>query len=161
MAPTMVYMENRCESSPFKTYLYCSNKMKTWKWTKQIRGKKNSFSSLLNKSKQEKKCLLVLEISILSFSQGRMLFAPGKNMFHIPENESLAWKCQSSPKYSFINNTLMKRTKPNIFKPVPVICIRWTTTCRRRDIKSLIAFTKRRPPNMCSSLRFWAAFGKY
>ena len=119
---------------PSKHVLIVLTKLKIWKWTEQIRSKKISVSCLSNKSKQEKKRLLVLEISMLSFSQGRMLFAPGKNMFHMPENESLVWKCWSSPKYSFINNTLIKRTKPNLFKQVPVVCIRWTATSRSRDI---------------------------
>lgn len=41
-----------------------------------------------------------------------MLFAPGKNTFQIPENESLALKYWCSAKYSFINNTLIKKPKP-------------------------------------------------
>lgn len=128
-------------------------KMKMWKWTEQIRSKKSVSLLFWTKASRIKKCLLVLEISMLSFSRGRMLFAPGKNMFQIPENESLAWKCWSSPKYTFINNTL-KRTNPNLFKPLPVVCIRWTTTGRSRDIKYLITFTKRgRSLKMYSSLR--------
>lgn len=112
--------------------------MKIWKWTERIRAKKKNriYLLFLNKS------ILVLEISVIGFSQGIMWFASHKSMFHILEKESLAWKCWYSLKYGFISSTLIKRTKPNLFKQVSMICIRWVTTGRSRGIKSLIAFTK-------------------
>lgn len=146
-------------SSLIKTCSYCSNINEDLKmnWAYQSKKKKKKRISLLFLNKS----ILVLEISVIGFSQGIMWFAPHKSMFHILEKESLAWKCWSSPKYGFISNTLIKRTKPNLFKQVSMICIRWITTGRSRGIKSLIAFTKkRRPPKVCSSLRFWAAFWK-
>lgn len=43
-----------------------------------------------------------------------MLFEPGKTTFQIPENESLALKGWCNAKYSFINNTLIKKKQTRI-----------------------------------------------
>lgn len=76
MVPTMVYEENGWESYPIKTCPYCSNKNEDVKMNWANQKQKISFSSLLNKSKQDKR---------MSFGTRNLYakFQPGKNVICI------------------------------------------------------------------------------